>query len=143
MNVARTGAAIIPTMRYRDAPGMIEWLGRAFGFERHLVVPDGGGGVAHAQLVLGNGMIMLGSVRDDDFGRMQTQPGATTTQSPYLVVADPDAIHARALAEGAEIVIALHDPEYGGRHFSCRDPEGHLWHLGSYDPWETEKGNQE
>ena len=51
---------IIPGMRYVDAPTAIEWLCEAFGFSRHLVVPDDQGGIAHAQLTLGNGMIMLG-----------------------------------------------------------------------------------
>jgi uncharacterized glyoxalase superfamily protein PhnB len=34
-------STIIPCLRYRDAPRMIEWLCKAFGFERHLVVEDG------------------------------------------------------------------------------------------------------
>jgi uncharacterized glyoxalase superfamily protein PhnB len=64
-------STIIPCLRYRDAPRMIEWLCQAFGFERHLVVEDGKGGIAHAQLTLGPGMIMLGSARGDNdaFGR--------------------------------------------------------------------------
>ena len=38
---------IIPALRYRDAPAAVEWLCRAFGFARHLVVPDGCGGRLH------------------------------------------------------------------------------------------------
>lgn len=41
----------------------------------------------------------------------------------------------RAVAGGAEIVIALKDEDHGGRAFFCRDPEGHLWNVGTYDPW--------
>jgi uncharacterized glyoxalase superfamily protein PhnB len=82
-------STIIPCLRYRDAPQMIEWLCKAFGFERHLVVEDGKGGIAHAQLTLGPGMIMLGTAwgDDDPFGRLQSTPAALggTTQSPYLV----------------------------------------------------------
>ncbi|SLN77708.1 VOC family protein [Oceanibacterium hippocampi] len=131
------GTTIIPTMRYRDAAAMIDWLGRAFGFERHLVVEDGAGGIAHAQLVRGEAMIMLGSARDDAFGRLQQPPAdlGGTTQSAYLVVTDPDAVHGTAKAAGAEIVMPLVDNDYGGRGFSARDPEGHLWNFGSYDPW--------
>jgi uncharacterized glyoxalase superfamily protein PhnB len=58
-----------------------------------------------------------------------------TTQSPYLVVPDADEIYRRAKTAGAEIVIEIKDEDYGGRVFSCRDPEGHLWNIGSYDPW--------
>jgi uncharacterized glyoxalase superfamily protein PhnB len=131
-------ASIIPTMRYRDAATAIEWLCRAFGFEKHLVVPGEKGVIEHAQLTLGDGMIMLGSARDDAFGRLQRTPGevgGVTTQSPYIIVRDADAHHARAVAAGAEIVYDIKDEDYGGRGYSCRDPEGHLWNFGTYDPW--------
>jgi uncharacterized glyoxalase superfamily protein PhnB len=134
----RTAPAIIPTLRYRDAAAAIDWLCRAFGFERHLVVPGEDGTIAHAQLTLGNGMIMLGSARDHEFGRLQKTPaqvGGIGTQSPYIIVADADAHHARAVAAGAVVVYPLTDEDYGGRGYSCRDPEGHLWNFGTYDPW--------
>jgi len=137
-DTSATRATIIPTMRYRDAAAAIDWLGSAFGFARHLVVPGEGGTIAHAQLVLGNGMIMLGSARDDAFGKLQKPPrevGGVGTQSAYIVIADVDAHYARAKAAGAEIVMAIKDEDYGGRGYSCRDPEGHLWSFGSYDPW--------
>ena len=54
-NVKNTRATIIPTMRYRDAPAAIDWLCRAFGLERHLVVPGEDGTILHAQLSFGNG----------------------------------------------------------------------------------------
>ena len=129
--------SIIPTMRYQDAPSMIAWLCETFGFVRHAVHEDGEGGIAHAQLTLGSGMIMLGSARDDAFGKLQSTPAALggTTQSPYLVVPDADAVYRRAKAAGAEIVYDIKDEDYGGRGFSCRDPEGHLWNFGTYDPW--------
>lgn len=132
-----TRVSLIPCLRYRDAPAAIDWLCRYFGFERHLVVPDQQGGIAHAQLSFGNGMLMLGSLADSPYGRLMRQPDQAggCTQSLYLVVEDVDALHARAVAAGAEIVIALQDEDYGGRGFTCRDPEGHLWTFGSYDPW--------
>jgi uncharacterized glyoxalase superfamily protein PhnB len=125
-------------MRYRDAPAAIEWLGKAFGFEKHLVVPGENGTITHAQLAFGNGMIMLGSARDDEFGRLVKPPqeiGGAGTQSAYVIVDDVDAHYARAKAAGAEIVMEVEDQSYGGRLYACRDPEGHLWSFGSYDPW--------
>jgi uncharacterized glyoxalase superfamily protein PhnB len=83
-------------------------------------------------------MIMLGSVRESEFGILMKQPdeiGGAETQSSYLIVADADAVYAKAKAAGAEIVIEIKDEDYGGRGFSCRDLEGHLWNLGTYDPW--------
>jgi len=130
-------SSIIPCLRYHDAPAMIDWLCAAFGFARHAVYPDEAGGIAHAQLTLGAGMIMLGSARDDAFGALQSTPRALggTTQSPYIVVPDADAVLASAVAAGAEIVMPIKDEDYGGRGFSCRDPEGHLWNIGTFDPW--------
>ena len=128
---------IIPTLRYQNAPRMIEWLCDTFGFQQQLVVEDGIGGIAHAQLVLGNSMIMLGSQREDAFSQYQSTPETLggTTQSAYIVVADVDSICERAQAAGATIVMPLKDEDYGGRVFSCTDPEGHLWGFGTYDPW--------
>ena len=136
----KTRATIIPCLRYRDAPKAIEWLCRTFGFEKQLVVPNADGTIAHAQLSFGNGMIMLGSVLEveTEFGRLMKQPdevGGFETQSAYVVVSDADEIYARAKAAGAEIVIEIKDEDYGGRDFSCRDLEGHLWNIGTYDPW--------
>ena len=138
----RTRATVIPGLRYRDAPAAIEWLCRVFGFEKRLVVPGEGTTIAHAELAFGNGMIMLGSVMDSEFGRLMKQPdeiGGAETQSSYLIVNDADAVYARAKAAGAKVVIDITDRDYGGRGFSCRDLEGHLWSVGTFDPWEPEK----
>jgi len=131
-------STVIPAMRYRDANAAIDWLCKAFGFEKHLVVPGENGTVAHAQLAFGNGMIMLGSAREDEFGRWVKPPketGGIGTQSAYVIVEDADAHYARAKAAGAEIVMEVEDQDYGGRLYSCLDPEGHLWSFGTYDPW--------
>jgi uncharacterized glyoxalase superfamily protein PhnB len=134
---SRGPACIIPTLRYRDAPSAIEFLCRAFGFTRHAVYPGEHGTVAHAELTLGNGMIMLGSVSDSEFQRFMRQPSEAggCTQTLYVVVGDPDAHFATAKAAGAEILMELTDQDYGGRDYTARDPEGHVWTFGSYDPW--------
>lgn len=121
------GSTVIPSFRYRDATAMIDWLCDVIGFTRHLVVDDEAGGVAHAQLTLGGGMIMLGSLRDDAFGAFSS--------TCYVVTPDPDTIFARALARGAASVYAPRDETHGGRGAGFRDPEGVVWFLGSYDPW--------
>jgi uncharacterized glyoxalase superfamily protein PhnB len=133
-----TRVTIIPCLRYRNAPAAIEWLCQTFGFEKQLVVPNEDGTIAHAQLSFGNGMIMLGSVHENEFGRLMKQPdeiGGAETQSAYMIVSDADLIYQRAKAAGAEIVLEIKDEDYGGRGFSCRDLEGHLWNIGTYDPW--------
>ena len=138
-----TTVTVIPTMLYSDAPAAIEWLCNAFGFEKHAVYPGPNGTIAHAELTFGNGMIMLGSAKEEGYGKQVTTParlGGATTQAAYLIVTDPEALHARVVAAGAEIVRGLNTTDYGSREFACRDLEGHLWNFGTYDPWATPAG---
>jgi uncharacterized glyoxalase superfamily protein PhnB len=134
-------STIIPSLRYRDALAAIEWLVRAFGFEKNAVYPGPNNTVAHAQLTFGNGMVMLGSVDNgSEISNLMVQPdeiGMRETKGIYLVASDADAVHATAKAAGAEMVIDIRDMDYGGRGFTCRDLEGHLWSIGTYDPWDT------
>ena len=129
---------IIPTLKYEDAATAIEWLCKAFGFKKHLVVPGENGSIRHAQLTLGEDMIMLGSAGDTAFDQLQKSPGAVGgvgTQSPYVIIDDVDSHCETARAEGAEILMEPEDQHHGGRFYSCRDPQGHLWNFGSYNPW--------
>lgn len=140
-DLASTTATVIPGLRYRDATKAIDWLCRAFGFEKHLVVPgEEEGSIAHAQLTFGKGMIMLGSAGRhgggyDELVKPPAEAGGICTQGLYLVVEDADAHLARARAAGAEIVLDISDKDYGGRDYTCRDLEGHVWTFGTYDPW--------
>jgi uncharacterized glyoxalase superfamily protein PhnB len=133
-----TASSIIPGLVYNDAPAAIEWLCKVFGFRKHLVVSGGNGAVHHAELTLGKAMVMLGSAKSGSgYSRLVRSPKdlGFRSQSPYVVVDDPDAIHASAKRNGAHMVIDIKDREHGGRDFTCSDPEGHLWSFGSYDPW--------
>jgi uncharacterized glyoxalase superfamily protein PhnB len=133
-------STVIPGLRYRNALAMIEWLCRAFGFEKQAVFAGADGVVMHSQLTFGNGMIMVGSVNNGTpSSKLLKQPdeiGGAETQTPYLVVSDIDAIYASARAAGARMVIDLEEKDHGGRAFSCSDPEGHVWYVGTFDPWE-------
>lgn len=137
-----TRSTIIPGFRYRDAPAAIGFLCDAFGFDRHAVHadPDDPAIIHHAQLTLGDGMIMLGSARDDETKahyRWKTpEEAGGVTSCVYVVIDDVDAHHARAAAAGAEIVTPPHDNDgYPGRSYNARDPEGNDWDFGTYDPW--------
>jgi uncharacterized glyoxalase superfamily protein PhnB len=137
----KTTVNVMTGLRYHDAPAAVDWLCRAFGFERHLVVPgEEEGVIAHAELRFGNGMVMLGSAgkHGGGFDEVMTTPreiGGRNTQSLYVIVEDPAAHHARALAAGAEVVLPLEKKDYGGSGYSCRDLEGHVWSFGDYDPF--------
>jgi uncharacterized glyoxalase superfamily protein PhnB len=134
-----TTSTVTPCLRYRDAEAAIEWLCTVFGFERHLVVPGEPGTIAHAQLSFGNGMIMLGSLSNGgDYGKLMVHPDqieGLQTQTVCLTVRDADQVYRQARAAGAEILLELADAHYGGRGFTCRDLEGHVWSIGTYDPW--------
>ncbi len=135
---ADTRTTVVPALRYRDAPKAIDWLCRALGFERHAVYEDGQGGIAHAQLSFGNGMIMLGSARDDEWSRHLALPdevGGRVTVSLCLTVRDVDAHCAQARAAGAVIIQEPEDKDYGGRGYGLLDLEGNCWWIGSYDAW--------
>ena len=136
---ATTRSSVIPGMRYRNAPAAIEWLCRVFGFEKHAMYPGPNHTITHAELTLGGGMIMLGSMNEGDYARLMKQPdeiGGAETRSTSLIVRDADAAYERAKAGGAEIVRDIEDKEYGGRGLTCRDLEGHIWDVGTYDPWQ-------
>jgi uncharacterized glyoxalase superfamily protein PhnB len=138
----RTSAPnIYPCIGYRDAKAAIRWLCDAFGFEELMVHPGEDRDVAHAELSLGPGIIMLGSA-SDDMARVDTD-AFTAGGEPdfsripfalYVAVEDVDAHCERALAAGAEIVRELNDTGYGSREYAARDLEGNVWSFGTYRP---------
>jgi uncharacterized glyoxalase superfamily protein PhnB len=136
------GSPIIPCLRYADAPAAIEFLCQAFGFEKHAVYadPQDAATVHHAQLVLGEGMIMLGSVQPGtaaDLYRWKTvREAGGITACIYMLVADVEAHARRAQDKGASILRYPHDNEgYPGRGYDALDLEGNVWSFGNYDPW--------
>lgn len=120
---------------------MIDWLCEVFGFQKNAVYLGPGDTVMHSQLTLGGGMVMVGSVNNDTpSSKLLKQPdqiGGAETQSPYLMVSDIDAVYARAKRAGAKILMDMEEKDYGGKAFTCADPEGHIWHVGTFDPWES------
>lgn len=130
---------IIPGLKYTDAPAAIEWLCQAFGFERRLVVPAGENQIAHAQLTYQGSMIMLGSAADGQLDKYIKSPGelrGINTQSAYMVIDNIDEHYIQAKACGAKIILDIKDEEYGGRGYTCQDPQGVIWSFGTYNPWD-------
>ena len=129
----RGGTQVVyPFLRYADAPAAIDWLVTAFGFEKHAVHADEAGGIAHAQLTLGTGMVFVSSVRGD---ARERPPGDLDFDGGISIyVEDADGHFERAQAAGAEIISVPVDQPYGARDYACRDPEGNLWSFGNYHP---------
>jgi uncharacterized glyoxalase superfamily protein PhnB len=129
-------STVIPGLRYEDARRAIEWLGSAFGFTVGLLVEGEAGSVAHAQLLHGSGMVMIGSTGDDEYGRHFATPRTGKPTAAIYVVVDDVASHAEtARAAGADILMEPEEQEYGGSNYVCRDLEGNIWSFGSYNPW--------
>lgn len=136
------GSPVIPCLRYADAPAAIDFLCDAFGFVRHAVYADDADPtiIHHAQLVLGAGMIMLGSVQDMASESLYTWSTARdlggVTGCVYVVIPDVDGHCLHARNEGAVVVDEPRDNDgYPGRGYSALDPESNVWSFGSYDPW--------
>ena len=117
-----------PAFRYRDAKAAIEWLQSAFGFEPQEVHENEDGTIAHAELAFGDGLLMIGSAKDDMFGERVGSGWA------YVAADGIDALHDRAVKAGATIIRPLEDTDYGSRDFTARDLEGNVWSFGTYRP---------
>jgi PhnB protein len=115
---------IVPYLLYEDVPGALDWLTRAFGFTERLRFAGSDGVVSHAEITLGDGLVMLGFPGPDY--RNPKQLG-NATQLVHVYVDDVDAHFARAKGEGATIIAELEDQTYGDRRYIAEDPEGHRW----------------
>ncbi|MFF3843653.1 VOC family protein [Streptomyces sp. NPDC002328] len=124
--------SIYPTVLYRDAKAAIRQLTEAFGFAAPAVHEGDDGTVAHAELVQGNGAVMVGSKGTGGvFDSVMKDAGPTGV---YVVVEDVDAHHRRAVEHGAEILMPPTDQDYGSRDYMARDAEGNIWSFGTYAP---------
>ena len=123
----RPAPTVWPSLQARDALALIDFYVDTFGFRRTAVY-EHEGQVAHAQLDWpAGGGIMLGSHRPD--AEWNREPG---TFGAYAVTDEVDALYARVVESGAQVIRELAEQSYGGREFSVRDPEGNLWSFGSY-----------
>jgi uncharacterized glyoxalase superfamily protein PhnB len=120
-----------PIVPYSDPRAAIGWLERAFGAEATAVYPpEPDQPLVHAEVRVGTGLVMI-----SDVARPGESPFAMTGPvCVYVVVDDPDALHDRAVAAGAEIVRGLTDQDYGSRDFAARDYYGNVWSFGTYRP---------
>ena len=122
---------VIPYLRYRDAPAAIDFLTRAFGFVERMRMPAPDGDLMHAEVALGDNVLMLASACD----QMNTKAPMELPAAAHLVmcyVDDVDAHCARARAEGATITAEPTDKFYGDRTYGATDPEGHRWYFATH-----------
>jgi uncharacterized glyoxalase superfamily protein PhnB len=144
MRVTEITETVVPTLRYRDVAAAIDWLCEAFGFERHAIVHGDDGAVCYAELGFGRSIIMVVRADGSELDAFMKQPsdiGGAETQVCYLFVADAVAHFTQAKRAGADIILDIKDEDGKRGGYSCRDPEGHVWNFGSYDPWRRRPGS--
>lgn len=124
-------ASFYPELLYRDPDAAMDWLERAFGFERREDIRDEEGNVVHAELAFGAAIVMLSTAAA---GREPFRSLPAGGSLVYCAVEDVDTLYERAREAGAEIALELTDTDYGSRDFTARDPEGNLWAFGTYRP---------
>jgi uncharacterized glyoxalase superfamily protein PhnB len=124
---------------YDDPRAAIEWLCKAFGFEKRLVVEGDDGTIVHSELTFGEGLVMVGGTgaktNREEWSASYSSPksiGGKITGALAFFVDDSDAHHAVAVAHGAKIVREPTTNDYGDdywtdRSYGALDPEGHLW----------------
>ncbi len=120
---------VIPALRVTSRAVVDQWV-EAFGLEAHQIIGEGDA-VEHAELRLGDGWVMAGTPRGNEF---DTAPGGA---SLYFVLDEPaavDALHAHAVAAGAASLLEPYEADYGGRHCSLKDVDGNHWSFGTYAP---------
>jgi PhnB protein len=123
--------SLTPYLTVAGAAAAIEFYVRAFGARERMRLPMPGGRVGHAELQIGDSLLMLA----DEFPDMEVLGPQSIGGTPvrmHLYVADVDAAFAQALAAGAEQVRKVENMFYGDRSGELRDPYGHLWHLASH-----------
>ncbi|MEV5314597.1 VOC family protein [Streptomyces sp. NPDC052610] len=124
--------SIFPALLYADAKAAIRQLTEALGFTELTVYEGEDGVVLHAELVQGNGAVMLGSKGRG--GVFDTAMKGSGPAGAYIVVDDVDAHHRQAVGHGVEILMPPTDQEHGSRDYMARDLEGNVWTFGTYAP---------
>lgn len=119
------------SMVYRDVDAAVEWIEKVFGGRRRELHRNEDGQVVHAELDMGDSILMLSTA---GIGREPFKSLPAGARHLYLAVDDSEKLFERAKAAGAEVEIPLSTTDYGSRDFTLRDPEGNLWAVGTYRP---------
>lgn len=128
---------LVPSTRYADCDGALAFLKKVIGLEEVSVYRDETGAIQHVEMRMGDSFFMFGPEDERPFSRYMTAPrdtGGRETMTMYVVVGDVETHNAKAMAAGADIILPLETTDHGGLQYSLRDPEGHVWTIGLYDP---------
>jgi len=121
-----------PYLVYEDGEAAIEWLTKAFGFEKTQAYPGPDGKIIHAEMRFGGSVIMLGTATAEQ--RKQKPWNHPEGRGVYVYVADLDAHFERVKKGGAKVVFETEDTGWGGKRFRVLDLDGYEWSFGTYKP---------
>ena len=119
---------VIPYLRVRGAADAMKFYIAAFGAKEHYHLTMAGGRIGHAEMAIGDAVIML-SDEFPDHGATGPASLKGTTVALALYVTDVDAVVAKAVAAGAKIRRPVEDQFYGDRTGQIEDPFGHVWSI--------------
>ena len=123
--------SLTPYLCVSDAARAIEFYDKAFGATLIMRLAEPGGRVGHAELQVGDSVIMLAD-EHPEYGVRSPRAFGGSPVSLHLYVEDVDAVVARAVAAGAKVVHPVADKFYGDRSGRVEDPFGHLWDIGTH-----------
>jgi PhnB protein len=121
--------AITPSLAYRNAPAAMGWYKKIFGAREIMCMKDAEGTIVHAELQIGDSVLMLSEENPEYNKSPFTLNGTPVILNLY--VPDADIVFAQATQEGAEVIFPLQDQFYGDRSGRIRDPFGYLWIISS------------
>ena len=124
-------AGVTPYLIIRDAARALEFYKKAFGAKELMRFPAPGGKIGHAEIKIGDGVIMLAD-ESPEMGHKSPQTLGGTAITLMFYVPDVDAQFAKAVAAGGTVKQALKDQFYGDRSGTITDPFGHIWTIATH-----------
>ena len=122
---------LTPYLAVDNATEAIEFYKRAFGAKERVLMPGPEGTIGHAELEIGDSLVMLSDPFPQSSVRPPKELGATTA-SVFMYVEDVDAVVAQAVGEGATITMEVEDQFWGDRFGTVTDPFGHVWSIATH-----------
>lgn len=123
---------VTPYLIVTDAARLIDFYRQALGAQKLLRMPGPGGSVMHAEIRIGDSIVMLGDEPPDKADCRSPRSAGARTASLYLYVPDVDRSFQRAAAAGARVVTEPTDMFWGDRIGTIEDPAGHQWTLATH-----------
>jgi PhnB protein len=122
--------AVSPALALRQADRAIEWYKDVFNAAEKMVLKDQAGIIVHAEIVIGDVVIMLAE-ENPQYNRSPLTLGGNSINL-FLYTADVDDLVRRAVEKGAKIIMPLEDQFYGDRSGRIEDPFGYLWVVSTH-----------